>query len=240
MPEIGETERLAWIAGDEAQSLPSRHQAFAQLHDTIVEVARSVARKWGYSSGDREVFVADSLGVAWDKLPKFPRNGGAPLQAWLHAVLRNDNFSKHRTSKRRAHLWRQMPQTDPQEAMQIEPIDSSNSFAEFLWQLDADTPFSGAALELIAAQSPINRLVVLLSVGLWKKVPVNIWETWVTEQLIPLPFPPHEFFSLHEPDQRIEWLSDTFGVRRNSIVQHLSRARKSWLLPLANRLGLNP
>ncbi len=138
-------------------------------------------------------------------------------------MLVKNTFHDHcrRLKALRDHFSPSNAPYDESAPQETSPID------DVIQELDETCPLSDADLRIIQNLSLKRRLVSLPLVGLWQAVPPGLWERWVVEYGLRMPFPPQSFLLEPEKAKRNEILSGLLGLERNSLVQEYCRATKS-------------
>ncbi|MCS6896520.1 MAG: hypothetical protein NZM29_00980 [Nitrospira sp.] len=241
---------LAKIAKDDHQPAARRQMALENLLPTVRELAERIASSHYVRKSMRSEFVDGALTFVWSKLPMFDPAKGR-FEAWCREVLKNCLRDEIRQQKRwrrglarpsvRPLKQRWSPdETDesllPAKWIELRDEDQENSESDVWdvasvesrwrwgWQpADFAAPFGEADFQRIQSWSLKKRLVLLALSWLWKKIPVNIWETWVADAGLPLRFPPLEAAAYDDPSDRIACISAALGIQPNTLSQRWRR-----------------
>jgi len=197
----------------------------------IEETAERVCRRRMVRKQIRVDFVANSLAeivaprASHDEAAPRPRiaeynPATGPLPAWLWTVL--DNLLKDvlRAAVRRATREQPIVCRDGEPDIAERVVDSTPHRAAD--ELDRMAPFADQDLEQIAAWPVLDRILVLVVFGLWRKIPTNAWRGWCSDAGLPNPFPPET----QGERKRGEWISfvaESLSASPNALQNRLRR-----------------
>lgn len=205
--------------------------AVRALSPLIEETAERVCRRRMVAKQIRVDFVANSLAEilapreSRDNQSRPPRiaeynPATGPLPAWLWTVL--DNLLKDvlRATGRRAAREQPIVGRDgepdiAERAAEPTPHRASDD-------LDRMAPFADQDVEQIAAWPVLDRILVLVVFGLWRKIPTDIWSGWCSDAGLPNPFPP-EPDSERERGELINLIAELLTASPNALQNRLRR-----------------
>lgn len=196
--------------------------AIGALKLLIENTAERVCRRLVVANQIRVDFVGDAVAFVL-VVPRRSREDGSlrpPIMkydsasgkfpAWLRRVLENrlkdvceaaNRLAAHEQSM--VADKEQLSFADRIAAPRLQSVDDD---------LDRTTPFSVHDFNHIAAWNVRDRILVLVVLDLWRKIPPAIWTEWCSEAELPIPFPP-------EPErqrERSEWISLIAEIRSES------------------------
>jgi hypothetical protein len=207
--EPEDVDALAAQAADQRRSDGERARAFSGLHGLIRRLAVSLSiRLTGRvlpelrDGADGEVYL---------RLGGYTPSGS--FAAWCHRTLHNWMVDELRKESRRQVHEREAARLRA-EARPPEP------FAERLSQKE---------LGALGGWHLGQRLALLCLTGLWRDVPEGIWRQWCEaytpggEQLLTWPFPPQEFETCPDQQERADILAQLLQVRRGTLAVWVHR-----------------
>ena len=142
-----------------------------------------------------------------------------PFPNWLAVVLQNRLVDQWRRARRRAkHEVSLNTGGEESDASQtfVDPIQEDPGAA-----IDWNAPFSDHEHEQIGGWPVEDRLLVLATLNLWKKIHPAIWSNWCSEKELPIPFPPEPHF--RERIQWVELFADKFPASRHALHNRIRR-----------------
>jgi DNA-directed RNA polymerase specialized sigma24 family protein len=209
---IGEPEvvdALAAQAADQRHSEGERKLAFARLRGLIHRLAVCLSvRLTGRVVPD----LADAAeGEIYLRLGGFTPGGS--FAAWCHRTLHNWMVDELRKESRRRNHEREAARLRT-ETRPVEP------FAVELSQRE---------LEVLGGWHPGQRLALLCLTGLWRDLPERVWRGWCEaytpgrERVLTWPFPPQEFETCPDQQERADILAQLLRVRRGTLAVWVHR-----------------
>lgn len=208
-PELPDPDNLAARAVDEGLSDDARRAAFAGLNDLIGRLAASLSVR--LCGRVRDDFAGAAAGEIF--LRRAGYKPGGSFVAWCHRTLHNWMVDELRKETRRRERER--------EAAQLRTEDEP-----------ADGPPERLTPQIAAAMSdwPLGqRLALLCLTGLWRDVPPTRWrEWWLTyppggEPCLTDPFPPDEFETCPDGQERADILAQLLRIRRGTLAVWVHR-----------------
>lgn len=188
----------------------------------IRKMAPAAVRHFGQIGYD---FTDDAYGHIWEKLSQGrfdPRKGD--FAPWCRTVLRNLFRDVARRARRRAKTasTSDVPEAGTENASLHQLADQE--LEEF-----STSPFSAAEMREIRQWPAKDRVTLLWLSGLWRKVPVSVWERWARD-LHHRPIqrwlsPPPELLAAEEPDERLPLVAEALGEKRNTVSQRWCRKK---------------
>jgi DNA-directed RNA polymerase specialized sigma24 family protein len=200
--------------------------AIRALEPRIRETARQVCCYRRVSAQLSRDFIDDALaatlapkplaGTADARIASYQSSGG-PFLGWLWRTL--DNLLVDATRKAARRSKHELASAASKGA---EPIHLDAELG--LSQAGTNEPFGEPDLKRIESWRLRDRLRLLGSSELWRKVPPPVWESWCNGADVALPFPP----SPNNFEQWNDWLAllaDAMQESRAAFRQHWYRKR---------------
>jgi DNA-directed RNA polymerase specialized sigma24 family protein len=207
--EPEDVDALAAQAADRGRSEDERTFAFARLRGLIHRLAVSLSvRLTGRVVPD---FTDTAEGEIYLRLRGYTPGGS--FAAWCHRTLHNWMVDELRKESRRRNYEREAARLHT-ETRPVEP------FAEELSQVE---------LETLGSWHPGQRLALLCLTGLWRDVPEGIWREWCEaytpggERVLTWPFPPQEFETCPDQQERADIVAQLLRVRRGTLAVWVHR-----------------
>jgi len=212
--QIWELHVAAVQAGTDQLAIEESVRALTPL---IKETAERVCRRHMVRRQMRFDFVADALTEivvprkGRDGAPRPPRvaeydREGGPFPAWLWTVLENLLKDSTRSAQRRIARERR--------------VGSGEGRTDIV-PLDLHEPFSAADIERLNSWPPLDRVLLLITFELRRKVSDGTWTTWCAEAELPKPFPPDE--TVRDRGEWIAVIALCLGASRNALQNRLRR-----------------
>jgi DNA-directed RNA polymerase specialized sigma24 family protein len=202
-------DALAAQAADQGRSQEERGRAFSGLRSLIRRLAISLSVRLTGRVVPELTDGAD--GEVYLRLGGFTPSGS--FAAWCHRTLHNWMVDELRKESRRQEHEREAARLRA-EAEAEEPLEEGLSQQE---------------LEAMGGWHAGQRLALLCLTGLWRDVPEGIWRQWCEaytpggEQLLTWPFPPQEFETCPDRQERADILAQLLRVRRGTLAVWVHR-----------------
>jgi DNA-directed RNA polymerase specialized sigma24 family protein len=202
-------DALAAQATDQGRSQEERGRAFSGLRDLIRRLAVNLSVRLTGRVVPELTDGAD--GEIYLRLGGFTPSGS--FAAWCHRTLHNWMVDELRKESRRQEHENEAAQLRA-EAKTAEPLAEGISQQE---------------LEVIGGWHPGQRLALLCLTGLWRDVPEGIWRQWCDayalggERGLTSPFPPQEFETCPNQQERADMLVQLLRVRRGTLAVWVHR-----------------
>jgi DNA-directed RNA polymerase specialized sigma24 family protein len=209
LDEPDDIDALAAQAADQSRPEGERRRAFSGLHGLIRRMAVSLSIR--LTGRVRPEFADGAGGEIFLRLGGFTPVGS--FAAWCHRTLHNWMVDELRKESRRKEHEREAARLRA-EARPAEPP------AERLSQHE---------LEAIGGWHPGQRLALLCLTGLWRDVPQDVWREWCDayapggERVLTGPFPPQEFETCPDQQERADILAQLLQVRRGTLAVWVHR-----------------
>jgi DNA-directed RNA polymerase specialized sigma24 family protein len=207
----GDPDALAAQAADGGRSEEERARAFAGLRGLIRRLAVSLSLRL---TGRVVPEITDGAeGEVYLRFGGFTPGGPGSFAGWCHRTLRNWMVDELRKESRRQEHEREAARLRA-EAKAAEPLAEGLSPQE---------------LAAIDGWHPGHRLALLCLTGLWRDVPEETWRQWCEaypsggERVLPLPFPPQEFETCADQQERADILAQRLRVRRGTLAVWVHR-----------------
>jgi hypothetical protein len=265
----------AWVA---LQNDMLIQRIAGDLEPDVVAKAQAVLGRWAKRQEGRE-FTEEALSYVFEALARNKRRfDGSPggFFFWVGKVIRNQRINQYRQKspgrggqsaettlplpevasipigkQARPQPWRplELPATDIGVPIELLP-------ARALRQ-NPDQEFESDVIRQIERWSARERVILLILVRVWKRVPGEIWDAWVREDGREPPFPPEEMMPVGGITRWDDWLPVVAvtlvmsqRALRNFQNRHKHRFKElpqiPWLKPgnelprAQNRNGRNP
>jgi DNA-directed RNA polymerase specialized sigma24 family protein len=197
----------------------ARDEAIRRLKPFLEDLAGrvySACRRKPASSEEAERFAGSALGSLWLKgtLAKY-RPGQGPVEPYLRTVLRHMLVDESRAAASRREM-------SNQDLLVDEAEDGRDRFAALF---ESQTTLSSSDLACIEDWPPLDRVVLLVLVGIWVAVPADRWDDWVAQAGLETPYPPTELQAMDNKDERIRALANHLGFLANTLSQRLHRGK---------------
>lgn len=115
---------------------------------------------------------------------------------------------------------------DPQQGP-IHIADQSDSpLMQASESLDEVTPLCETCLNHVKTWPPMPKITILTLLGVYRRIPSDLWESWILKKELDLPFPPQEFLTENIVSNRNKILSDLLGISPNTLAKNKERGVK--------------
>ncbi len=203
-------------------------QAMSNNKDTsdaaLIALKKPLERLAAAIAGRDSWLVDDAWSIVWAAIMSMKRRNlrftsARSAFAWCATVLRN-HFRRENVRPRRAPL----PMPGPVLLEQTTERAPGCYELDDISKLELATPFpnGGEDLKTIGSWPPKLRVRMMCMSRLWLKVPPELWDVWVEQAGLSLPFPPDELrqrlLQSDDKDDRIEALAAA-GVAKTNTLQ---------------------
>lgn len=196
---------------------------------TVRRIAKIIAQ-WRFPGTQLAQDLCDEAqSFIWEKRAKYHSEKGS-FPSWCHTVLNNRATDMLREWRQRRRVDGVTGTWSDEDSEPYEPIEQADPRWDKEWglinnQLDGERQFSRDELELIETLPLRRRVIALALMGLWRKVPEHIWNNWLDQACIQLPFPPDECSPANKLAENVRILAASLGDSEDAIRQHFYRAR---------------
>jgi len=216
------------VGGESAEA----EKAWAELQPYVEKIAKEIVGSRRSAKQVTQDFLDRALAHVWEALQenRFDRNRGR-FSGWCRQVLRNlltDLVRRAKTARNRAILHSDYSDSEQPLAEMVE--DDGPDVSQLLEQRE---PFSRRQLDRLRKKCSARVCVILmLLVGLFWRVPSDIWQNWLKEAGIGEPLPMERMWEREHPLSRGASVALALGMTDEAVRQTWYRYRKHLLVVL--------
>lgn len=218
-----------------------KERAWERLVPFIEKLTERIAISLGSGKSVCKDLAQEAPGYILEKIEYF--EGDKPFTSWVAVVLRNyliDEFRKRIRQKRHETSAFQSPKAaygeDSDEGTatvnlaDLKPdLKSPDPAMAVCERADLSRAFSEEDLKILAEKlKPRPRVLALVIADLWRCVPPDRWQAWLSKSADlseSAPFPPEDLQDMDEPGSRIDFLAEYLGTSKASLRMLWHRAK---------------
>lgn len=217
-----------------------REHAVQHLAGVIRQVVNRVAARRHIREDIYEDLCNDAISKIWEKLGQFAPSRGS-FHSWCYRIVDNLFMDIVRARKRgrkvlNVRRWKTKPISFKKIGFIAAGVIDEDAVEKA--ELRKDEPdvkpeavkeeggFSQSQLLALNNVPLLRRVICLAATGLYRRVPNQLWDSWVQQLGLLPPYPP-DFRSCSDDKEILKHLAKIHGIGPSAVKQHLYRGAEA-------------